>query len=195
MQSQKGFALKKNVVRYYRLSHKIRARAVRARPETRNHPTTKLTPEDRNPNPQLLTKMKENLNLNSQLLSKMKGNRNLDSQVLTKMKENSSVDAATVVIDIWQRRGPIGFFDGLASRSDTQNSGHPTRGCIPRTPVILHGVVSPELLSSCMGLYPQKSCHPTRGCIPRTPVILHGVVSPELVPQGAGGSYLTLHRS
>jgi len=36
--------------------------------------------------------------------------------VLTKMKENSSVDAATVVIDIWQRRGPIGFFDGITSR-------------------------------------------------------------------------------
>jgi solute carrier family 25 phosphate transporter 3 len=36
--------------------------------------------------------------------------------VLTKMKENSSIDAATVVIDIWQRRGAKGFFDGLLSR-------------------------------------------------------------------------------
>jgi solute carrier family 25 (mitochondrial phosphate transporter), member 3 len=37
-------------------------------------------------------------------------------KVLTKMKENSSIDAATVVIDIWQRRGAKGFFDGLLSR-------------------------------------------------------------------------------
>jgi len=36
--------------------------------------------------------------------------------VLTRMKDSQSLDAAAVISEIWEKRGPQGFFLGLSSR-------------------------------------------------------------------------------